>query len=201
MAVNTMARNLVNTMDTLLHVTTRQELRDWLTLHSMTKKEAWVYSVVKPVSGKISYLDIVEEALCFGWIDSTKKVIDGGIVQRISPRKKNSNWTELNKERVRRLEKLGLMTDMGRKCLPDMSAESFEILPQVIESLRVDLEVWENYLALPELYRRIRIDTIQWCVKIGQPDLFEKRLQKFIDNTRQGKMYGAWDDDGRLMDY
>jgi len=201
MAVNTMARNLVNTMDALLHVTTRQELRDWLTLHSMTKKEAWVYSVVKPVPGRISYLDIVEEALCFGWIDSTKKVIDGGNVQRIGPRKKNGNWTELNKERVRRLEKLGLMTDMGRKCLPDMSAESFAILPQVMDSLQADLEVWNNYLTLPELYRRIRIDTIQWCIKTGQPDLFEKRLQKFMDNTRQGKMYGAWHDDGRLLDY
>jgi len=188
-------------MDTLSHVTTRQELRDWLTLHSATNKEAWVFSVVKPVPGKISYLDIVEEALCFGWIDSTKKVIDGGNVQRISPRKKDGNWTELNKERVRRLEKLGFMTDMGRKCLPDMSAESFAILPQVMDSLRADLEVWENYLALPELYRRIRIDTIQWCVKTGQPGLFEKRLQKFMDNTRQSKMYGAWNDDGRLLDY
>ena len=191
----------MNTMDTLSHVTTRQELRDWLTLHSATNKEAWVFSVVKPVPGKISYLDIVEEALCFGWIDSTKKVIDGGNVQRISPRKKDGNWTELNKERVRRLEKLGFMTDMGRKCLPDMSAESFAILPQVMDSLRADLEVWENYFALPELYRRIRIDTIQWCVKTGQPDLFEKRLQKFMDDTRQGKMYGAWNDDGRLLDY
>ena len=188
-------------MDTLLHVTTRHELRDWLTLHSTTKKEAWVFSVVKPVPGKISYLDIVEETLCFGWIDSTKKIIDGGNVQRISPRKKNGNWTELNKERVRRLEKLGLMTDMGRKCLPNMSAESFVILPQVLDPLRADLEVWENYLALPELYRRIRIDTIQWCVKTGQADLFEKRLRKFVDSTRQGRLYGAWHDDGRLLDY
>jgi len=188
-------------MDTLLHVTTRRELRDWLTLHSMTKKEAWVYSVVKPVPGKIPYLDIVEEALCFGWIDSTKKTIDGGTVQRISPRKKNGNWTELNKERVRRLEKLGLMTDMGRKCLPDMSAESFSVLPRVMDALRADPGVWENLPALPELYRRVRIDTIQWCLKTGQPDLFGKRLLKFMDNTRQGKMYGAWHDDGRLLDY
>ena len=188
-------------MDTLLHVTTRHELRDWLTLYSTTKKEAWVFSTIKPEPGKISYLDIVEEALCFGWIDSTKKVIDGGNVQRISPRKMNGNWTELNKERVRRLEKLGLMTDLGRKCLPDMSAESFAILPQVLESLQADQELWNNYLALPELYKRIRIDTIQWCIKTRQPDLFEKRLQKFTDNTRQGKTYGAWHDDGRLLDY
>ena len=188
-------------METLLNIRTRHELRDWLTRYSITEKEAWVFSVPKPVPGKISYLEIVEEALCFGWIDSTKKVINEGHIQRITPRKKNSNWTELNKERVRRLEKMGLMTEMGRKCLPDMSPQSFTILPQIMAALQSDTEVWKNYLALPELYKRIRIDTIQSCLKIKDRDLFTKRLQKFIDNTRQGKMYGAWHDDGLLLDF
>ena len=60
------------------------------------------------------YLDAVEEALCFGWIDSTVKTIDGVTLQRFGKRVKNSQWTELNKERCRRLEALGLMTDSGR---------------------------------------------------------------------------------------
>jgi len=188
-------------MENLLKVKTRHELRDWLMRHSTTEKEAWVFSVAKPTPGKISYLEIVEEALCFGWIDSTKKVITEGHIQRISLRKKNSNWTELNKERVRRLEKIGLMTGMGRKCLPDMSPQSFTILPQIMTVLQSDPEVWKNYLALPELYKRIRIDTIQSCLKIKAPDLFTKRLQKFIDNTRQGKMYGAWHDGGQLLNF
>lgn len=51
----------------------------------------------------------------------------------------------------------------------------------------------------PELYRRIRIDTIQQVRK--QPDLFEKRLEKLIENTRNNKMYGSWNDDGRLINY
>ncbi|MDR0512940.1 MAG: YdeI/OmpD-associated family protein [Treponema sp.] len=185
-------------METLLKVKTRQELRDWLMKHSITAKEAWVFSVIKPAPGKLLYLEIVEEALCFGWIDSTKKVIEEGNIQRITPRKKNSNWTELNKERVRRLEKLGLMTDMGRSCLPDMSPQSFTIHPEIISALQSEAEVWKNYLELPELYRRIRIDTIQSCLKIKDTDLYTKRLQKFIDSTRQGKMYGAWNDDGQL---
>jgi len=191
----------ITEMETLLNIRTRHELRDWLMRYSTTEKEAWVFSVSKPVPGKISYLEIVEEALCFGWIDSTKKVIAEGHIQRITPRKKNSNWTELNKERVRRLEKMGLMTEMGRKCLPDMSPQSFTILPQIMAALQSDTEVWKNYLALPELYKRIRIDTIQSCLKIKDRDLFTKRLQKFIDNTRQGKMYGAWHDDGLLLDF
>ncbi len=59
--------------------------------------------------------------------------------------------------------------------------------------------IYENFMNFPELYRRIRIDTIQQVRK--QPDLFEKRLEKLIENTRNNKMYGSWNDDGRLINY
>jgi len=188
-------------MKNLLTATTRNQLREWLTLNAEIETEAWIYATQKVETGKVLYLDIVEEALCFGWIDSTKKKLEDGTVQRISPRKKNSNWTELNKERVRRLEKLGLMAVKGRECLPDMSEDSFVLLPEVLEALQADCQVWENYQQLPCLYKRVRIDTIQFCLKLNQRDLFEKRLQKFIDNTRENQIYGAWNDDGLLLGY
>ena len=73
-----------------------------------------------PPAGILPYLDVVEEALCFGWIDSTlKKLPDGRLAQRLSPRRKNSHWTELNKERCKRLAEQGLMTDAGLKALND----------------------------------------------------------------------------------
>ena len=73
----------------------------------------------KPAWDAIAYIDIVEEALCFGWIDSTsKKLPDGRLVQRLSPRRKGSHWTELNKQRVADLDRRGLMTDAGRNALP-----------------------------------------------------------------------------------
>jgi uncharacterized protein YdeI (YjbR/CyaY-like superfamily) len=66
----------------------------------------------------LPYLDIVEEALCFGWIDSTlKRLPDGRLAQRLSPRRKGSNWTELNRARCKELEERGLMTDAGRAAL------------------------------------------------------------------------------------
>ncbi|MBP5681015.1 MAG: hypothetical protein J6X31_08215 [Bacteroidales bacterium] len=65
------------------------------------------------------YLDVVEEALCFGWIDSTiKKMPDGRLAQRISPRRKNSHWTELNILRCKELERRGLMTEAGKLAMP-----------------------------------------------------------------------------------
>lgn len=186
----------------LLSATNRHELRAWLAEHHDTEKECWV--IVKrgrpQPDQTFWYLDAVEEALCFGWIDSTEKRLENGVTaQRLAPRKKNSAWSELNKERCRRLEKLGLMTDSGRNALPDMSASGFVIDPQILRALQSDPAVWNRFLSFPPLYRRVRIDTIQ--IKSKQPELFNRRLQKLVDNTRQGILYGEWNDNGRLLDY
>ena len=112
----------------ILEVVDRADFRKWLEQNGAAETECWI-SVKrgKPLDDTVFYyLDAVEEALCFGWIDSTHKVIDGKRMQRFSPRKKNSPWTELNKERVRRLERFGLMTDAGRAVLPPMGVRSFK---------------------------------------------------------------------------
>ena len=98
-----------------LHTTSREQWREWLTENHSTKREIWI-STTKSPDG-LQYLDAVEEALCFGWIDSTIKAGEGVMWRRFSPRRKRSPWTELNKERCRRLERLGLMTDAGRVVL------------------------------------------------------------------------------------
>ncbi|WP_405110328.1 YdeI/OmpD-associated family protein [Paenibacillus sp. FSL K6-1217] len=179
---------------------TREELRDWLLANSTTEGSCWVEVSLKPLPGTILYLDAVEEALCFGWIDGVKKVnAEGKLMQRLSPRSKRSSWTELNKERVRRLEKLGLMRDEGRRCLPDMDSGAFRIDPVIEQRLKADEQVYRHFLAFPALYQRVRIDNIQSYKH--QPELFERRLDKFIENTRLNKMYGQWHDGGRLLDY
>lgn len=182
----------------LLTVTTREALRAWLQQHCRTETCCWVLVSMKPTPDTILYLDAVEEALCYGWIDGTKKKIsETALAQRLSPRSKNSSWTELNKERVRRLEKLGLMTDAGRDVLPDMRPEAFTIDEDIQRRLKEDMQVYTNFMAFPDLYKRVRIDTIQSYKH--QPELFERRLDKFITNTRDNRMYGQWHDDGRLL--
>lgn len=183
----------------LLEATTREELREWLARHAASEACCWVIVSIKPTPGKLLYLDAVEEALCFGWIDGTKKKISAAeTAQRLSPRSKKSSWTELNKARVRRLEKLGWMTDGGRRVLPDMDPFSFVIDPVIERRLKEDRQVYDNFLAFPELYKRVRIDTIQSYKH--EPELFESRLDKFITNTKENKMYGQWHDHGRLLD-
>lgn len=186
----------------LLSAQNRDELREWLNNNHSTAKECWV--VVKrgrpKDDGTFWYIDAVEEAMCFGWIDSTTKKLDTGITaQKLTPRKRGSLWSELNKERCRRMEKLGRMTDAGRAVLPDMSGAGFVIDAEILKALKTDSEVWENFLKFPPLYQRVRIDTIQ--IKKKQPDLFHSRLQKLVEHTKQGIMYGEWNDNGRLLNY
>lgn len=186
----------------ILKAKNREELRLWLENNYETQKECWV--IVK--RGKPQnddtfwYIDAVEEALCFGWIDSTVKKPDNGItIQRLSPRKKGSIWSELNKERCRRMEKLGKMTQAGKKVLPDMSEKGFNIDIDILETLKKDEIVWANFHKFPSLYQRVLIDTIQ--IKKKNPQLFQKRLEKLIENTKKGIMYGDWNDNGRLLNY
>ena len=105
----------------LLEFVDRSQLRTWLAANHNIEKQCWVvaYHKHKPSWSALAYIDIVEEALCFGWIDSTKKrMADGRLAQRLSPRRKGSHWTELNKQRCADLERRGLMTDAGRRVLP-----------------------------------------------------------------------------------
>ena len=186
----------------LLDAANREELRSWLEKHHKTEKECWV--IVKRGRPKDDqtfwYIDAVEEALFFGWIDSTTKKLDNGVTaQKLAPRRKDSLWSELNKERCRRMEHLGKMTDAGRAVYPDMSPSGFVIDPDILKALQSEKEIWENFLKFPPLYQRVRIDTIQ--IKKKQPELFQSRLQKFLENTRQGVLYGEWNDNGRLPEH
>lgn len=186
-------------MENILTVANREELRQWLLEHHDKEKECWVHvKRGRPIDdGTFWYIDAVEEALCFGWIDSTVKKLDTGItVQRLAPRRKHSIWSELNKERCRRMERLGRMTDAGRALWPDMTEKGFSIDAAILSALQADEEIWKNFNSFPPLYQRVRIDTIQ--IKKKNPEVFQRRLQKFLDNTKKGILYGEWNDNGRL---
>ena len=103
-------------IDFLLEYSDRKLLRQWLEGNHTSAHHCWVavYRGKTPMSNALPYIVVVEECLCFGWIDSTlKRLPDGRLAQRISPRRKNSHWTERNLARVRDLEQRGLMTSAG----------------------------------------------------------------------------------------
>src|SRR5678816_4889869 len=102
-------------MGKTLYVTNRDEWRDWLAKHGQSETEVWlIYYKQQSDRPRIPYDDAVEEALCFGWIDSiVKRIDDEKFAQKFTPRRNTSKWSELNKRRVRKLIREGRMTDAG----------------------------------------------------------------------------------------
>ena len=98
-----------------------EDFAAWLAANTGQKQEIWLI-IYKKASGKqtVTYQQLVEVALCYGWIDSIMKSIDvEKSAQRFSPRRKRSNWTATNKAIARRLIAEGRMTEAGRAALPD----------------------------------------------------------------------------------
>jgi uncharacterized protein YdeI (YjbR/CyaY-like superfamily) len=171
--------------------------REWLDKNHRTSTEIWLLSDDRPGHETVKYLDAVEEAICFGWIDGIQKRFSPDeLAQRFTPRKKRSNWTELNKQRARHLISLGLMTEAGTITLPDLN-EKFMIAEDIIERLKTKPNAWSNFLEFPDLYCRVRIGYIEEMRK--NRNEFERRLQNFVSKTADNKMFGNWNDGGRLQ--
>ena len=174
-----------------LYVTDRKRWREWLRQHHTTEPEVWLVYYRKN-SGKpcIPYDDAVEEAVCFGWIDSTvKKLDDERTAQRFTPRKPQSKWSELNKERARRLIECGRMRAAGFAKLGTALEDDFEVPADIIKELKADKRAWENFQRFPESYKRIRVGFIEAARK--RPNEFRKRLTYFLKMTAQGKKFGT----------
>jgi uncharacterized protein YdeI (YjbR/CyaY-like superfamily) len=169
-----------------LDARTRAAWRAWLAEHHASAKEIWLLLQKEP--GTVTYLDAVEEALCFGWIDSTAERVGDASAQRFSPRRPRSGWTELNKERARRLIARGLMTEAGRRTLPDLS----DLSVRVADDVRARLDAagaWETFAGFPELYQRVRLSYVEE-VRRRDPAAFETRLANLVEKTRRGTMFG-----------
>lgn len=181
---------------TTLYVTTRTKWRAWLKKHHATAKDIWLIYYRKS-SGKprISYNEAVEEALCYGWIDSIEKGIDEErFAQRFSPRKPTSNLSPSNKERLLRLIAQKKMTKAGLDAVAHAftlkSKEEKLVVPADIENaIRANKEAWKHYQTLPESYKRIRIAYIEHARSRGKEE-FEKRLNNFITKTAKNKRFG-----------
>ena len=189
---------------TLLDIHTREELYRWYEENHDKVREFWIRSnrAGEECPGVVRYVDAVEVALCFGWIDSTQKRIDDGKpIQRYSPRRKGGNWCEHNLERCRRLIKLGEMTPAGLAVLPDMDPAHFLFEDWVLDALKADKPAWNFYRTTPANYRRIMVDRIQHYAHTQRPAYALRALQRFVEACRIGKLLPGWSDFGRLEDY
>ena len=104
-----------------LYIVTRDEWRGWLAHHHTQKQEVWLVFCRKG-SGKpsLSYDEAVEEAICYGWIDSQIRSLDAErFARRFTPRREGSTWSEQNRKRALKMLQAGRMTRAGKALLPD----------------------------------------------------------------------------------
>jgi uncharacterized protein YdeI (YjbR/CyaY-like superfamily) len=172
------------------HAPNRTAWRAWLKKHHKTEKEIWlIYHRQATGVGRIAYNDAVEEALCFGWIDSTVKTLDAErVVQRFSPRKPRSQYSQTNKERLRRLIARGKVSKDVLATLDRGALEAFEFPRDILRALKANKKAWANFQTYSEPYQRIRIAYIDGARR--RPDEFKKRLSNFLRLTEQGKQFG-----------
>ncbi|MBP1766282.1 MAG: hypothetical protein H6P98_397 [Candidatus Aminicenantes bacterium] len=173
-----------------LYVTNSNSWRDWLRKNYKTEKEIWlVYPKKGTGEPRIEYNDAVEEALCFGWIDSiVKKLDEGHTVQRFSPRKPNARYSQANIERLRSLAAQKKVVKEVAGTLGDVLNQEFVIPPDILKAIKANKEAWKNFQKFSDSYKRIRIAFIDGARK--RPAEFQKRLRFFIEMTEKNKAIG-----------
>ena len=173
-----------------LSVANREEWRRWLEENYRTADEIWLVYYRKHTGiPRIPYNHAVEEALCFGWIDSTVKKIDQDrYAQRFTPRNPRSAYSQTNKERLRRIIERGKVVPDVLATVRDVLEEPFEFPPDIEAALRANKQAWDNFQRYSGAYQRIRVAFIDSARK--RPEEFEKRLRHFIRMTEQDKQYG-----------
>jgi uncharacterized protein YdeI (YjbR/CyaY-like superfamily) len=183
-------QRLVMEISKTLYITDRKTWRDWLKKHHKTEPEIWlVYP--KKVTGKprIAYNDAVEEALCFGWIDSiNKRLDDNHTVQRFSPRKPNAKYSQANIERLRYLVSRRKVIREVAETLGDVLNQEFIIPNDILKEIKANKKAWKHFQAFSDSYIRIRVAYIDGARK--RPEEFKKRLRHFLEMTEKNKMFG-----------
>jgi uncharacterized protein YdeI (YjbR/CyaY-like superfamily) len=183
--------------------TDRSAWRFWLAANYASEREVWVV-FQKKHTGQIcmSYEDSVEEALCFGWIDSTvKRLDDDTYARKFTPRTDNSNWSESNKLRVAKCIKEGRMTAIGLAKVAYANPENYQsrtklsakpakpiALPSFLSrALRADTTVWKNFNSLPPSHQR---NYIGWIIQAKREETQERRLNEAIRMLAENKRLG-----------
>ena len=175
----------------------RKEWRDWLKKNHTTEKEIWLV-YYKKHTGKqtISYRDSVEEALCFGWIDGTKKRIDDErYTHKFTIRKVKSKWSPLNIKLAKKLIKEKKMTSFGLIYFEQrieydekaIASNEFVLTPEMEQVLRNNKKAWSNFKKLAPSYRK---QYIGWLISAKKEETIQGRVEEAIKLLEQNQKLG-----------
>lgn len=174
----------------------RQEWRAWLEENHDKKQNIWlIYYKQKSKIPTVSYSDAVDEALCFGWIDSKAKSIDEvKFMQFFSKRKEKSVWSKINKEKIEMLISSGLMTPAGLAIIEKAKANGSWTILDEVEALIIPPDLEEAFSQklnaktyFQSLSRTDQRNILQWLVLAKRPETRQKRIDEIVDLAEQGQ--------------
>lgn len=176
-----------------VEVRSRKELRDWLRKNHKQKESIWLVSYKKNSEYYLPYKEIVEEALCFGWIDSLpRKLDDHRTMHRLSPRNPKSAWSKINRELVKKLEEQKLMTSAGRAVIElakksgnwnkIKGADSLRIPSDLAKAFTKSKKANTNFLAFPPSSRRA---ILEWILQAKKPETRKKRITETVSLAKK----------------
>lgn len=174
---------------------TRGAWREWLDSNPDRERGIWV--VFRKKHSRLdgpSYEDLVEEALCFGWIDSQeRRVDDDRLIQWYSPRRKGSSWSASNRERVERLIGEGLMTERGQAAIDLAVSEGtwaraeestlLDIPPELEAAFEYKQEARRVFEALPPSHRK---QYLAWIGEAKREETRRRRVEGTLENLLEG---------------
>jgi len=174
-----------------------EDLRAWFERHHETADELWV-GLYRKSSGKpsVTWPEVVDEALCFGWIDGIRKSIDAErYMNRITPRKPTSNWSAVNVKRFGQLKRQGRVRPAGQRAF-DLRTKartgvySYEqrhevkLDPVFEKRFRAKNKAWSWFQAQPPSYRTM---AVYWVMTAKRPETRERRLEQLIADSAKGR--------------
>lgn len=178
-----------------VYAATRKDWRRWLEKNH-TGSPVWLIQYRKASSTpSVGYVDAVEEALCFGWIDSKQvKRDEESSYLYFAQRKPKGNWSQSNKERVARLTEQGLMTPAGQHFI-DLARENGawdalvavenEIIPDDLQQLfDKNKKAFDHFKAFAPSSRRL---ILQWVLSAKRPETREKRIRETVALAAENK--------------
>jgi uncharacterized protein YdeI (YjbR/CyaY-like superfamily) len=186
-----------------------EALRDWLNANHATATElfvgAWSAGSGKPT---VTWKQIVDEALCVGWIDGVRRGVPGGWVIRLTPRRKGSNWSRVNVENVARLAAEGRMRPEGiaafeRRTEARTAVYSYEqrhdarLTDEEERAFRSNAAAWAWFESRPKAYRT---GAVWWVANVKRPETRARRLASLIEESAAGRMPKALTPPGREPD-
>jgi uncharacterized protein YdeI (YjbR/CyaY-like superfamily) len=174
---------------------TRQKWRGWLHKHHDSEAAIWLVFYKRQTGRKgVAYRDALEEALCFGWIDSlVRRLDDARFARKFTPRKVDSRWSTVNRRLYADLLARGLVAAPGLRRPPteksgDALRPSLATIPACIEqALKADPRAWAFFEQLAPSYRR---QCIAWIDSAKREETKEKRLQEVVALMSAGKKLG-----------